>query len=126
MTAALLLISERLFVVLNSNKSEPMPFEQLLPYLAQMIKMPLMRPYLRLWLELAASAAGGEEYCHPIARQICDNLLDWVSSALKVDREEERKSLAAFAFATIEGFVLLDLLGADSLITCALDGVAMR
>lgn len=126
MTATLLLVTERLMAILSNTQSEQLPFQILLPHLAKMISDPHIRPYLRLWLELAASAAGGEEYYRTIARQICDIFFDWIASALKVEREEDRISLAAFAFATIEGFVLLDMLGYDSLIACGLGGVAIR
>jgi len=126
MTSVLFLITERLIAILNNTKSEQLSFQLLLPYLAGMVRDPNVRPYLRLWLELAASAAEGEEYYRTIARQICDIYFDWIASALKVEREEDRISLAAFAFATIEGLVLLDLLGSDSLIACALDGIAIR
>jgi AcrR family transcriptional regulator len=126
MTATLLLVSDRLKLILGSAQSEQLPYRLLVPHLAGMIKDQHIRPYLRLWLELAASAAGGEEYHRTIARQICDDFFDWVLSALKVEREEDRRPLAALAFATVEGLVLLDTIGSDSLITNALEGMEIR
>ena len=126
MTATLLLVAERLKTILQSAHSEQLPFQRLVSHLAGMIKDQHIRPYLTLWLELAASAAGGEEYYRTIARQIGDSFFDWIASALKVEHEEDRKALAALAFATVEGFVLLDALGSDALIANALDGLAIH
>lgn len=91
-----------------------------------MIKGPHIRPYIKLWLELAASAANEEEYYRTIAQQICDSFFHWILSAIKVDREEDRRPFAALAFSTIEGLVLLDTLGSDSIVASALEGINLR
>ena len=96
-----------------------------MPYLAGMIEDPGIRPYLRLWLELAAMSAANDSY-RRIARQICDSFYDWIASALAVDSENERAPMAALAFATIEGFVLLDSLDYGSKVASALEGIALR
>jgi len=126
LTATLVLINERLIRILESASSEQMPFQILLPHLAQMIKNPLIRPNLKLWLELVPLTAEEEEPYLDIARQICDTFFDWLTSVLQVEREDERIPLASLAFATIEGFVLMDELGFDSLITNALKGIEMQ
>ncbi len=64
----MVLVAERLVALLESTRAEPMPFQVLTPGLAEMIKDPHVRPYLRLWLELVAFAAGGEEYYSAIAK----------------------------------------------------------
>lgn len=126
LTSTLVLVAERLKATLNNTQSEQLPFQILVPHLAGMIKDHHIRPYLKLWLELASLAVGGEEYYRTIAQQICDIFFDWVASVLKVEHEEDRRPLAALAFVTVEGFVLLDTLGSDSLITNALEGIAIR
>jgi AcrR family transcriptional regulator len=126
LTATLTLVTARLVGMLESARTEQMPFQVLLPQLAGMLKDPNIRPYLRLWLELAALAAGEEEDYRAIARQICDIFLSWIASALKVDREEERIPMASLTLATMEGLVLLDALGCDSQITSALEGLAIQ
>jgi AcrR family transcriptional regulator len=125
LTAALVLVTERLIGILESGRSEQIPFQVLLPHLAGMIKDHLIRPYLKLWLELVSLTTEEEESYRAIAREICDCFFDWIASALKVEREEDRRPLASLAFATIEGFVLLDALGSGSLINSALEGVTL-
>ena len=55
-----------------------------------------------------------------IARQICDGFYSWITSSLEVEKDEDRESMAALAFATIEGFVLLDALDYGAKVTSAL------
>lgn len=126
LVATLTLIAKRLVDILESVRSEQMPFQALLPLLAGMMRDPQIRPYLRLWLELAAFAAGGEVFYRTIARQIYDDFLNWVALALKVEREEERMPMASLALATVEGFVLLDAIGYESQISNALKGIVIR
>ena len=125
MTAALNLVATRMIDLLESTRSGPMPYQTLVPYLAGMIKDPGVRPYLRLWLELTALSTSSEAY-RLIARQICDSFYDWIALSLKVERDEERESMSALAFATVEGFVLLDALGCGAKVTRALEGITMR
>jgi len=125
LTAALILISERLIAILEGARSEQLPYRILLPHLAGMMKNPQIRPFLRLWLELVSLSAGDEVSCHAAAQQIRDIFFDWMAAVLKVQREEERKPLAALAFATIEGLVLLDALDSGTLIASALEGVKL-
>ena len=123
MTAILILISERLITMLDSARSEQMQFQTLIKHLSEMIKAPNVRPYLKIWLELASSVDGGDDYYRTIARQICDQFYGWLASALKVEKEEERKALASLAFAITEGFVLFDALDSDLLISNAIQGL---
>ena len=126
LTATLMLITNRLILLLTSTGTQPMPFHLLLPHLAVMIKDPQIQPFLRLWLQLTSSAATGEEYCRSIAKKIGDHFFEWILAVIKVERETDRKPLAALAFATIEGLVLLDTLGSDELIADALEGLTLR
>ena len=61
MSDTLAWLAERLMAMLNQARPEPMPFRALLSRLAGMLGDPQIRPYLRLWLELAAASAGGDE-----------------------------------------------------------------
>ena len=126
LTATLMLITNRLIVLLKSSGTQQMPFHLLLPHLVVMIKDPQIQPFLRLWLQLTSSAATGEEYCKSIAQKIGDHFYDWILAVIKVERETDRKPLAALAFATIEGLVLLDALGSEELIANALEGLTLR
>ena len=123
MTAALNLIAARMISLLESARSEPMPFQTLMPHLAGMLKDSHVRPYLRLWLELASLSASGEESYGQMARQIGDLFYAWLVTELQVDREESRAVLAALAFVTIEGFVFIDAIGGDAIIQEALEAI---
>ncbi len=125
MSAALNLVARRLIDMLESTRSNQMSFQTLMPHLAGMIEDPRIRPYLRLWLELAAMSTASETY-RQIATQICDGFYDWIASVLKVEKEDDRAPMAALAFATIEGFVLLDALDYGSKVTSALKGITIR
>lgn len=120
MIAALHLIAMRMTILLESARSAPMPFHSLISHLAGMLTDPNIRLYLRLWLELAALSASGEEGYRQIARQLGDHFYAWLAGELQVEREEERASLAALAFVTIEGFVFLDAIDENSIIASAL------
>jgi AcrR family transcriptional regulator len=126
MTAALHLIAARMTTLLESARSAPMPFHTLMPHLAGMLKDPQVRSYLRLWLELAALSASGEEAYRQVARQLGDYFYKWLAGELLVDKEDERASLAALAFVTIEGFVFLDAIGENALIESALNEIQRR
>ena len=97
---------------------------QFLPHISTMMKDVRIRPYLKLWLELATFSSREEEPFRSIAQQICDSFLNWVNSVLKMENGDERVSMVALILATIEGFVFLDALGYDSKISEALEGFA--
>ena len=123
LTAALGLVSNRLEEILKHAPLEQVPFQVLLPTLAGMIKNPLIRPYLKLWLELTALSAGGEPSYRKVTQQIYDRFFSWIASGLQVEKEEHRAPVSALALATLEGFVVLDAIGYDSQIKAALEGV---
>jgi AcrR family transcriptional regulator len=122
MTGALALVAGRLVGILESARSEQLPFQIFLPHLAEMMKDPQVRPYLKLSLELVALAADERGSYRGIALKIWNDFLDWIAAALK----EDRMPMAALAFATTEGFMLLDALGCGSVITDALEGLKIR
>jgi AcrR family transcriptional regulator len=126
MTGALTLVAGRLVRILESARSEQIPFQAFLPHLAEMMKEPQVRPYLKLSLELVALAAGEKEPYRTIALKIWNDFFGWIAAALKVEREEDRLPLAALALATTEGFMLLDALDCGSIITNALEGLKIR
>jgi AcrR family transcriptional regulator len=123
LTATLLRINNRLIIILENSISVQMPFHILLPHLAILINNPLIRPNLKLWLELVALASKHNDPYLPIARQISDTFFDWLKLMLYAD-ENKREQLASLAFATIEGFVIMDTLGYNMQITDALECVA--
>lgn len=123
LTAILLRVSERLQAMLSEAGLEPQPLERLLPMLGGLLHDSRVRPYLRLWLELAARSAH-DELSRNIAKQIMSGFHGWVASLLIVKREDEREKQASLALATLEGLVLLDTLGMGSTVKSALEGYA--
>ena len=81
---------------------------------------------MKLSLELAALAADEKEPYRAVALKIWNDFFDWIAAALQVDREGDRIPLAALAFATTEGFMLLDALGCGSIISNAIEGLKIR
>lgn len=87
------------------------PFPALLALLWAAVRGTELRPYVRLWLELAASAARGEEPHRTIAGDVADRFLAWAGERLQVTREVDRAPMAALLLATVDGFALLDAVG---------------
>ncbi|MEQ8236360.1 MAG: TetR/AcrR family transcriptional regulator [Syntrophomonadaceae bacterium] len=123
--AALSLVERRLTALLDSARTESMPFHELVPFLAAMVNDPSVRPYTRLALELAAAAAGGDEFFLNTAQQIFADFYEWIATVLKVEQEDNRAQLASLTFAIIEGCVLLDAVNSGLIVTQAMQGVAL-
>jgi AcrR family transcriptional regulator len=126
MTQTLKLIADRFLALLTSAQPLQIPYEHLVRHLSEMVHQPEVKPYLRLWLDLAASSAGGNEIHREIAKRVFHDYFEWVAKALKVEREEERIPLAALAVATVEGFVMMDACDSASFIPFALRGLWPR
>ena len=125
LTATLTLITQRLIAMLEHAQTDPLPFQRLLPHLADMMQDARLQPYLRLWLELVALAAGEQEPFRTTARHIANTFVTWIAGALIVEREDDRAPLAALTLAIIEGCIIFDALGDDSTSTVALAGIAL-
>ncbi len=89
----------------------PRPFRALLAEIWAVVRNPAVQSYMRLWIELAARAARGEEPHRPVAGRIADGFLAWAADRLHVEREADRAPLAALLLATVDGLVLLDAVG---------------
>ena len=63
---SLSIVSERLLRILAQAVSEPRPFSDLVETLGPLLRSALVRPYLRIWLELATHALAGS---NPYAMQ---------------------------------------------------------
>ena len=89
----------------------PRPFAALLQDVWAAVRTPSLNPYMRLWLELAASASRGQEPHRSSAGMIADGFILWIAERLQVDREADRMPLAALLIATVDGLALLDAVG---------------
>ena len=79
--------------------------------LAAIARGPDLRPYMRIWLELATLAARGQEPFLGVAGHIADYFVGWVATRLDVDGDTERHVEAARIVALLDGIVLLDCVG---------------
>ena len=74
-----------------------------------------LRPFMRLWLEIASRASRDEPPYNRLAKVIAHSFLDWISARLRVTHNEE----PALLLATVEGIVMLDAIGCGALADAA-------
>ena len=111
MTEALSAVAARLAAMLESASApERVDYAILLAQLRTAIATDVLRPFMRLWLELCARAAGGEEPYRRIGAAIADGFIDWAEKRL-AGPAHNRRAQAALLIATIDGLALLDAVG---------------
>ena len=113
LSATLEHVASRLARILDGTGQDrtPLPFSTLLAEVWASVRTPDLQPYMRLWLELAASAARSQEPYRAIAGRIADGFLAWTAERLHVEREADRAPQAALLLATVDGLALLDAVG---------------
>ncbi len=116
-------ISDNLITILEQARTVSIPFNQLVPHLYKLIKNPVVKPYIQLWLELIARASKKEEPYHSIAKQIGDSFIHYCSELIQAD-DKEKEKLAPLTFIIIEGIAMLDAIDFESNIEKALDGLS--
>jgi len=99
------------------------PFKELLAALAELTAAPEIRPYMQLWLELAARSARGEEPFRKVAGAILDGFLDWTASRLDV-AEPQRSAQATLLLCLIDGLEIFDAAGRRDLAPMAARGLS--
>lgn len=119
-TEAVVHVTNRLMVRLQSELLQPEPYAALLPKLYALFIQDDYRPFMRIWYELVAFAARNEEPFKSISCQIMDAFLEWVSVHLVVESEADRPARAALLLGTIEGFLLLHYTGRGNIPALAL------
>ena len=116
-------IVARITVILEQSAApEPLPLETLSPLLVESMKSDVFWPYLRLWLEVAALAAGDDPLYKACGERIGRGFVTWGASQLAVPDEATRKRQAAELLIQIEGSVLLRSLGLDDVVDDAFSG----
>lgn len=121
MTEVLTQISDNLITILEQARTVPIPFNQLVPHLYQLIKNPVVKPYIQLWLELIARASKKEEPYYSIAKQIGNSFIQYCSELIQAD-DEEKEKLAPLTFIIVEGIAMLDAIDFEPNINKALEG----
>lgn len=110
--AVLDLLAARLLQRLEAaTKTAARPYGALIKEIWATVRTDALRPYLQLWLELAAAAGRGEQPHRAAAERIADGFLAWVRARLLTDREADRSAQAALLLATIDGLALLAAAG---------------
>ena len=74
-----------------------------------------LRPFMRLWLEIASRAARDEPPYGQLAKVIAHSFQSWISARLRTEYDGE----AALLLATVEGIVMLDAIGCSTLADAA-------
>ena len=120
-TSTLDAIGNRLEGILTQRtSSQPLPLEQLRPRLLKIVQDDALWPYMRMWLEISAFAAQGDDFYRTVGKQLGEQFLDWGARQLESTSPKKRKSDAAALLLTIEGVLLLKSVGMDSAIKDAM------
>ncbi|HEX4849026.1 MAG TPA: TetR/AcrR family transcriptional regulator [Novosphingobium sp.] len=72
-----------------------------------------MRRFMRLWVEVVAAAAKGEQPFVAIASQIMAGFRAWVDSRLALPPGADREAMAAAIIAVVDGLALVDICSDD-------------
>lgn len=101
-----------------------LPYDALLSAVWVGVRSDAMRPYMLLFIELAAAAARGIEPHARIAPAILDGFLAWADGHLDIADAGERAVAAARLLATVDGAMLIDAAGRGDVAMRAMGGVA--
>ncbi len=119
--ATLTHIAQRLEVVLiGIGGDTPLPIDQLIPKLFDLLCAKSLWPYMRVWLEIASLAAKGDPVCRTVGESIARGFLLWGAAQLDSPTPEARARDAARLIVMIEGMVLLKSVGLDDVCQQAL------
>ena len=85
-----------------------------------------LKPFMHVWLDLAAGAARGLQPHLNVAGEIADGFLAWVTSRLERQSENEQTGSAALFLTSIEGMYLLKAIGCGAIADSAMTELAAR
>jgi AcrR family transcriptional regulator len=86
------------------------PLAALLPQLAAMLGEDAFWPFMRVWLEIASRAAGGDPFYRTVGERIGRGFLAWGAAQLD---SQDLDADAARLLVAIEGMVLLKAIGLE-------------
>ena len=121
LTATLGEVAARMLPLLEAAGAvtAPRPFEVLLPEIGKVFAQPEIKPFMQLWLELAAYAGRGEEPYLTVAGLIADGFLAWIAERLEAG-SDDRVAQAARLLAAVEGAAVLAAVGREEIARGAL------
>jgi AcrR family transcriptional regulator len=99
-----------------------------LPFLGD----PQISPFFRVWAEVIARGAGGEEPYRKIASRLVSDWVRWIAGRLGLPAGGAQRAEAAAILAVVEGVTLLEMArpgstrGVARFLAAALDGVEER
>lgn len=128
LAAAMGAIAEDLTASLASAlpSNERLPPRDLIRRATALTTQPAMRAFMKLWVEVVAAAARGEEPFVAIAEQIGHGFIAWVEARLELPAGADRAAAAAAIIAIVDGLALIDVCtGQETALTAAgaLDGL---
>lgn len=97
----------------------PLSYAALRTRVAPTLRDPTVAPFMRLWLELAAAGAAGDERARSVGAAIGRGFLGWLDAHLA----GPDRPAAARLLAEVEGLALLDALGLGDVVDQALSNV---
>lgn len=86
-----------------------LPPRQMIPLAVQLTRGPQMRSFMRLWVEMIAAAAKGEEPFLTISTQVMAGLTQWLAERLELPTGADPHATAAVIIALIDGLALVDI-----------------
>lgn len=120
LTSTLLRVAERLILQLRAVQPGTMGPQQLIAFLAAMLKDAGVLPFTNLWLELTSmSIRAGDPY-RRVASQISDAFLEWIAATLEPVPGGDHAATSAYILAVVEGMVVLQAVGQDTEVQQAL------
>jgi AcrR family transcriptional regulator len=103
-------ISERLSLALSgAGKPSRVSPDVLLTRASALVADPATVPFMRIWIEISAMGARGQEPYRSFAHQTVAAWLDWINARLDLPSKEERRHYAAAILTILEGATLLEL-----------------
>lgn len=114
-------VAARLTAALASQTApQPLPLAALRAALVPVLLAEALWPYMRIWLEIATLAAGGDALARVNGERIARGFLAWGAAQLDCADEAERTAQAAQLLVSIEGMVLLKSMGLEDVCRAAL------
>ena len=80
----------------------------------QLTAGPQMRRFMRLWVEMIAAAAKGEEPFVTISAQVMAGFRQWLADRLDLPAGTDPGAVAAVIIALIDGLALVDICSTDA------------
>ena len=125
LAATLHRIAERMLALLDEAVplGKPRSLRILLAEVRAALGSDSIKPFMDLWLDLAAGAARCLEPHRHIAGEITDGFLAWIASRLQLEAHGDQATSAALFMALVEGLHILEATGRHSIAESAVSEI---